>query len=286
MTNTLLSLKGLAYGKEFAYIAKATAERRNQEKRKERLKRAQESVANPQPPAQTHAYHDDYDEDDNDEGGFGYAGVDDNNDEHNDDFDQADNEDFATASYNKPIHTQDVNDYQTEKDADLFLLDQQTFQDLCRAHISKFAKGAEKYAAHTKLSKRVDDWQSRLAPILEEEEERPEFNIQQYGNRILTALQQDKASQKENLRAPKGKQASAFTSNFGCVLAPSCEKYEVCRLFLSSLMLCNSGNIRFGNCTENDESCRVISSRDAFQIMLLKHEYNQPSMSYEKEEYY
>ena len=117
MTNTLLSLKGLAYGKEFAYIAKATAERRNQEKRKERLKRAQESVANPQPPAQTHAYHDDYDEDDNDEGGFGYAGVDDNNDEHNDDFDQADNEDFATASYNKPIHTQDVNDYQTEKDA-------------------------------------------------------------------------------------------------------------------------------------------------------------------------
>ena len=64
----------------------------------------------------------------------------------------------------------------------------ETFEELCRAHLRAFARGAEKYAAETQLSRRVGDWQSRLSPLLEEEEKRPEFDIHLYGDRIMQTV--------------------------------------------------------------------------------------------------
>ena len=60
-----------------------------------------------------------------------------------------------------------------------------TFEELCTAHLKEFAKGAERFAVETHLSRRVSKWQSKLEVILMEEDERPGFNIQAYGDQIL-----------------------------------------------------------------------------------------------------
>lgn len=43
------------------------------------------------------------------------------------------------------------------------------YEDLCRLHINAFMSGAEKFTKETNLSRKVDDWRSKLDPILEEE---------------------------------------------------------------------------------------------------------------------
>lgn len=66
--------------------------------------------------------------------------------------------------------------------------DATAFERLCRAHIRAFAKGAERYKAETKLTKRVGDWQGKLAPILEEEQQRPEFDINRYSEKVIDRM--------------------------------------------------------------------------------------------------
>ena len=66
-----------------------------------------------------------------------------------------------------------------------------TFEELCRAHIEAFAKGAQEYALSSQLTDRVNQWQERLAPILEEEERRAEFDIHAYASRIIELAQQE-----------------------------------------------------------------------------------------------
>lgn len=64
-----------------------------------------------------------------------------------------------------------------------------SFEELCRAHIQAFAKGAEEFAMNTQLSRRVSKWQAKLAPILEEEERRAEFDIHKYSERLIASAQ-------------------------------------------------------------------------------------------------
>jgi condensin-2 complex subunit H2 len=120
-------------------------------------------------------YNDDYDED-NDEGvGFEFAGDDDN--------DSVDREG-------------DVFENVFQNDNQIQNSDGKTFEELCRLHLKEFAKGAEQFAVETQLSKRVSNWQNNLEKVLAEEEDRPEFNIQTYGSRIIqnaeTCIRQQK----------------------------------------------------------------------------------------------
>ena len=101
-----------------------------------------------------------------------------------------------------------------------------SFEELCRAHIQAFAKGAEKYASETNLSTRVREWQDRLLPHLQMEEQREAFDIHRYGETVLDAMEDD--------------QPVHFAD-----VTKDCESYEVCRRFLATLSLCNAGNVRF-----------------------------------------
>ena len=65
-----------------------------------------------------------------------------------------------------------------------------TFEELCRAHIRAFAKGAEDFAFSTKLTERVSIWQAKLAPILEDEEQRAAFDIHRYSQELLETAKQ------------------------------------------------------------------------------------------------
>jgi hypothetical protein len=40
------------------------------------------------------------------------------------------------------------------------------FEDLCRAHIQAFAKGAEEFAFNTHLSARVDKWKAKFPRLV------------------------------------------------------------------------------------------------------------------------
>jgi hypothetical protein len=66
-----------------------------------------------------------------------------------------------------------------------------TFEELCRAHIQAFSKGAEDFALNTQLSDRVSRWQAKLAPILEEEERRSQFDIHKYSSLVIETVQQE-----------------------------------------------------------------------------------------------
>jgi len=154
------------------------------------------------------------------------------------------------------------------KDSDS-VVDARAFEALCRAHIAKFAKGAEKYASETQLTQRVDQWQEKLEPLLAEEEERPEFDIHKYGREILIsveeALGQDQSDEEEIL--PVKPRVVDFDN-----VTKDCPKYQVCRYFLATLCLCNTGNVLL----EQDGI-----STDKLSVKLLSMDHSRPMETYQ-----
>lgn len=131
-----------------------------------------------------------------------------------------------------------------------------TFEELCRAHIQAFAKGAEEFAFSTKLTDRVAKWQAKLAPILEEEERRAEFDIQKYSTSLLESAKH--GLQRMKRKSDGTEHAATKTVEFAS-LTKNCTQSDVCRLFLASLTLANSGNICI-NEGATSYSFEVISS--------------------------
>lgn len=105
---------------------------------------------------------------------------------------------------------------------------QDTFEDMCRKHVEMYADAARKYMAETNLSRRVSAWQDRIQPILNDMDARPEYDIHEYGTRIVDSIQEAEPSAKE--------------LEFGDVVAGK-EKFEVCRVFLASLQLANNRSV-------------------------------------------
>ena len=203
-----LQRKELIFGEEFAYVARAHAKHRAATRRQEQRQQLESQGGQRQgePNKEAQAVDDAnaaFDEDDNDDygGGFDFGGGDDgsfgnppgNEDDGNNerlhrsnvDFDAIDdvfgggdhgggggfNDDDGEFNGNGPAH-------------------HRTFEELCRAHLRKFARSAESYAAETHLTRRVGAWQDGLAPLLEEQECRPEFDIHDCGRRILETVEQ------------------------------------------------------------------------------------------------
>lgn len=132
-----------------------------------------------------------------------------------------------------------------------------TFEELCRSHLQKFAKGSQRYASQTNLTRRVDAWQERLAPILQDEETRPEFDMTIYGRKVISSLENEIAQRRkghndENEMIP-------VMVDFGTV-THDCPRYEVCRRFLSSLSLSNAGNVELGRASLNHLEMKLLHS--------------------------
>jgi condensin-2 complex subunit H2 len=152
-----------------------------------------------------------------------------------------------------------------------------TFEELCRSHIQKFARGAELYAVETHLNQRVNQWQSRLKPLLDEEENRTSFDIHEYGAVVVDFMETkskiliDQQTGKSDVAATE-----VVTKSFVDFrdISRNCEQYEVCRMFLASLSLCNSGNIIFAD----PESRESPSS--SLPMKLLKSNIARPMNTY------
>lgn len=85
-------------------------------------------------------------------------------------------------------------------------------------------KEAEEFAIQTNLSRRVASWQLKLEPILEEQSQRPPFDINKYGDDVLNVVHEKRAKEKtEKLPFEE--------------IVCGRETYDVCRMFLASLQL-------------------------------------------------
>ena len=105
--------------------------------------------------------------------------------------------------------------------------EQNTYEELVMKRVADYVAQSQEYIQSTDLARRVRVWHETLAPKLEEVEKRGDFDIHQYGSKILDNFPKD------------GRKA---TLDF-CQVARGTSAEEVSRLFLSSLMLANAENI-------------------------------------------
>lgn len=102
-----------------------------------------------------------------------------------------------------------------------------SFEETCRKHLERTAWMWEQRTTDINLVRRVEEWTTRIQPLLEEEERRPEFDISRYGHAILNDLNQVRVLKEvENIR-------------IGALLQQPA-KFEVCRKFLAALQLANN----------------------------------------------
>jgi len=190
-------------------------------------------------------------------------------DDYNNDFDCGDDNDDNGLQYK--------DNHGMLQSNDRLGIDDKTFEQLCRIHLQRFARGAENYAYETQLTRRVDHWQSRLAPILEEENHRPEFDIHAYGRGIVDELsKQKKVKQFQAKIEGTDEDFVDFRT-----ITRGCESYQVGRLFLASLMLANTGNVDLipsGN-VDGNESCDDELS--GLSMKLLKVNLTKPMDDYQ-----
>lgn len=261
----ILSTK-LTFGKEFSYILKTERKRKNEEnKKKRKLLMQQQSMSANAVNAQEKFdnIYEDFDEEDE---GVGHEFVVGSNNDYDEDsvnghFNGSSSGNVGLVSLGEAFQgSNDIDDHGSFDEGE-------TFESLCRAHINAFAKGAEKYAVETQLSARVTDWQTRLRPILDEESIRPHFDIHEYGSKIINRAKVE-IQRKSHERKGFVHQSEDTTNDvvdFNSI-TKNCEHYEVCRLFLSSLMLCNSGSIS----VSQGEKKGQVSTLDDLQVKLLE----------------
>ncbi|GAB1608290.1 condensin-2 complex subunit H2-like isoform X1 [Argonauta hians] len=99
-----------------------------------------------------------------------------------------------------------------------------SYEHLVQKHIENFYIGAQKYAQVTELSKRIAEWEDKILPKLQEEELHGPFDIREYSTKMIKSLDVGKKFK-------------------FCELMQGRPKFEIGRLFLSTLMLANTGNV-------------------------------------------
>ncbi|KAM9328426.1 condensin-2 complex subunit H2 [Pholidichthys leucotaenia] len=66
--------------------------------------------------------------------------------------------------------------------------DELSYEELVKLRVEQLVINSKGYTQDTALSRRVKDWEDHIRPALAQEEERPIFDIHDYGDRIVGAL--------------------------------------------------------------------------------------------------
>ncbi|XP_041728393.1 condensin-2 complex subunit H2-like [Coregonus clupeaformis] len=131
-------------------------------------------------------------------------------------------------------------------------MDGLSYEDLVKKSVEQFLVNSQGYAQETALSKRVKEWEDKIRPKLTYQEERPTFDIHDYGDRIVAAL------------SSVG-QRRTFAS-----IVHGMDNFEACKYMLASLQLANDYTV------EIDRSEGLEESIDTMGLTLLsKHRANQ-----------
>jgi len=109
---------------------------------------------------------------------------------------------------------------------------------------------------YAKLYANVQRWQDQLTPVLKENESRPEFNIDTHSSEILANLC--------DFREGEGDYAEAHLEAIPFeLLAEGRPRWEICRRFMTCLLLTNQGNLDIEYANEEE---RI----NGFRVKLLK----------------
>lgn len=93
------------------------------------------------------------------------------------------------------------------------------------------------------MAKRVKKWETRLQPILEEQNERSHYNMDDYRQKVMEAVQE--------VTVTDGRKKEVKQAEFADVTREM-DKYDVCRYFLASLHLANEGRLMIDRRPEDD----------------------------------
>ncbi|KAL0962808.1 hypothetical protein UPYG_G00345750 [Umbra pygmaea] len=96
-----------------------------------------------------------------------------------------------------------------------------TYEDLVKKSVEQFLLNSQGYAQETALSKRVKEWEDKIRPELTYQEERPVFDIHDYGDRIVAAF------------SSVGHRRTFASVVYGM------DNFEACKYMLASLQLAN-----------------------------------------------
>ncbi len=122
-----------------------------------------------------------------------------------------------------------------------------SYEELVMKRVSEYVQQSQEYIESTDLAKRVGRWHSSIRPRLEAVEKRERFDIHRYGSDIL-----EKFPRSERGDAAQRKTTVTFKD---CVAGK--DKEEVCRYFLSALMLANTYNIDLSSGEAPEETTTV-----------------------------
>ncbi|KAK7896739.1 hypothetical protein WMY93_022064 [Mugilogobius chulae] len=99
--------------------------------------------------------------------------------------------------------------------------DELTYEQLVKLRVEQLVVNSRGYTQETALSRKIKEWEDKIKPELALQEERPAFDIHDYGDRIVNAL--DSVGQHRS-----------FSS-----IVSGLDNFEVCKYFLASLQLAN-----------------------------------------------
>ncbi|XP_063301552.1 condensin-2 complex subunit H2 [Pelobates fuscus] len=101
------------------------------------------------------------------------------------------------------------------------LQDQMSYEELVRRNVDLFISNSQKYAQETVLSLRVREWEDKMGPQLQEQEDQGPFDIHDYGDRLVSQFSQ-----------------VGEWRTFASLMVDK-QPHEVCRYMLASLQLAN-----------------------------------------------
>lgn len=103
-----------------------------------------------------------------------------------------------------------------------------SYEELVRRNVELFIANSQKYARETVLSQRIRDWEDKMGPKLQEQEERAAFDIHSYGDQLAGSC-------------GRLGEWHSFAS-----LVAGKPAFEVCRYMLASLQLANDYTVEIG----------------------------------------
>lgn len=161
-----------------------------------------------------------------------------------------------------------------------------TYEDLVMKRVAEFVQQSQEYIESTDLAKKVADWHEHIRPRLVSVEQRSKFDIREYGTDIIGHFPGETAA---NDAAEGGSSSSSSRKNRKTTLqftelVAGKDREEICRYFLSSLMLANTYNIDLTS-SEDTENSEIAScpSMDNIEMTLLSSKIHLIDLDHEAE---
>ncbi|PON62007.1 Condensin-2 complex subunit H [Parasponia andersonii] len=132
----------------------------------------------------------------------------------------------------------------------------ESLEDLCRSHLDALLASIAETEKQSALAARVTTWKQKIEHNLEEQESHPEFDIHDYGQRILHKL---------SLEADD-RNVLSFAN-----IVEGQEKYDVARSFSALLQLVNNGDADLDRSGVNGDSV-CHTAQNPFRVRLLSHD--------------